>query len=116
MAYQDQEPDKRSAGEKIVAELLSEARKAKKIDLERADAMTALITKPEWAVYVELLTPRIQNFADQLMAPLSTMDATLGQEYLKGAMSGLIIARDLPAVIIAAMKELRPAKDEDDEQ
>lgn len=115
MAYQDQDSDDRNASEKIVDELLAQARKANAVDRDRAEAMESLIARPEWKIYVELLSFRVQNFADQMLAPLTKMDAILGQEYLKGAMSGLIIARDLPAVIIAAMKELRSANKDSEE-
>jgi hypothetical protein len=36
-------------------------------------------------------------------------------EYVKGAMSGLIMARDIPSITIAAKAELEPVKENDDE-
>lgn len=115
MSYSDEDTDVRTTQERLVATLLSDARKADAIDRERADFLQALVKTPGWKVYLELLNLRIQNFADQVMAPAGSINGMISSEYLKGAMSGVIIARDLPAVIIAAMEQLRPATHEEPE-
>jgi hypothetical protein len=50
---------------------------------------------------------RLQGMADEILRPSASVDAMIGLEYVKGAMSGLILARDLPSVTIAAMDQLR---------
>jgi hypothetical protein len=100
-------------------ELLKNARSADKIDRERAELFTAMIKTPAWIEYVSLLNMRLQGFADQVLSPSGSVDAMIGLEYVKGTMSGLVIARDLPSVTIAAMDQLRrgpvePAEEIDD--
>jgi hypothetical protein len=110
--YQDSDRDPRSEHEKLVTELLKNARAADKIDRERGELMQALVQTPAWRAYNELLGFRIQNFADSVLAPSGSINGMVAQEYLKGAMSGLIIARDLPTIIIAAMREIPRAANE----
>ena len=104
--YLDSDNDPRSEHEKLVGELLKNARAADKIDRERGELMQVLIQTPAWKAFSELLGFRIQNFADSVLGPSGSINGMVAQEYLKGAMSGLIIARDLPTIIIAAMKEI----------
>lgn len=97
------------------AELLESARKADKIDKERIQFFEAMVKSPGWPIYLELLNLRIQAFADAVLAPAGSVDGAVALEYVKGTMSGLVIARDLPSVIITAMKTSVPATDGDTE-
>lgn len=90
-----------------IAELLKNARAADGIDRERAELFGKMIKTPAWLEYVALLESRLQGFADEVLRPSGSVDAMIGLEYVKGAMSGLVIARDLPSVTIAAMDQLR---------
>lgn len=93
------------------AELLKQARTADKIDKERADQFRALTRHPGWALYQELIMARVQLFADRITAPAGSVDGAFALEWVKGAMSGLILARDLPSVTIAAIEAAVPATD-----
>lgn len=90
-----------------VEELLKEARKADKEDREKGEALGRLIKHPDWGAYVAMLDRKAQLFGDQLLLPAGGVDGCVRQEFVKGALSGLIMARDLPSVTIAAAKELR---------
>jgi hypothetical protein len=98
-----------------VEELLRNARAADRIDRERAEMFVSMVKSPAWREYISLLEAKIQGFADVILAPSQSIDALLGLEYIKGAMSGLILARDLPSVTIAAMEQLRQERREDDQ-
>ena len=104
-----------------IEELLKNARAADRIDRERERDIGALVRSPGWHEYTALLEAKLQMLADAILAPAQSMDALIGLEYVKGAMSGLIMARDLPSVTIAAMEQLRQERiqggveDEDDE-
>jgi hypothetical protein len=41
------------------------------------------------------------------MAPAESVDRMVALEYIKGAMGGLVMARDTPSVTIAAKDQLR---------
>jgi hypothetical protein len=69
-----------------------------------------MIATEGWRIYVELLELKLQSFSDELLLPAGSVDRMVGLEYVKGAMSGLVIARDLPSVTIAAMAQLRQEK------
>lgn len=114
MAEPNQVTDDRSYFEKLTDQLVREAKKANAIDRERCELMEAMLKTPAWRSYIELLGLRIQAFGDQVLAPAGSVDGALSLEYLKGAMSGMIIARDLPTVIIAATREMIPAPENTD--
>lgn len=99
-----------------IEELLREARKARKIDIERAELFASLIRQPGWLAYMEILEAKIQALADEVLAPSKSVDGMVTLEYVKGAMSGLIMARDIPSVTIAAKGELlsESVNEEDD--
>lgn len=101
----------------LIEGLLREARKAARIDRERIELFEAMVRTPGWLAYVALLEAKIQMLADQVLAPSGSVDGMVGLEFVKGAMSGLIIARDVPSVTIAAKEQLReqPVEDEDDD-
>lgn len=92
-------------------ELQKQGRAADKADKERAELFRALTKHPGWASYQELLNSRIQLFADRVMAPSGSVDGAIALEWVKGAMSGVILARDLPSVTIAAIEAAVPATD-----
>lgn len=101
-------------------ELTKEMRSANKIDRARASMFESLLKTEAWKEYVELIDALIQNRADQVMMPAGSVDGAIALEHVKGAMSGLIMARDIPSVTIAAMQQLRServldAGDDDDD-
>jgi hypothetical protein len=98
-----------------IEELLKESRQAGRIDRERAEVFAWLVKQPAWLAYLEILESKIQALADQVLAPARSIDGMVTLEYVKGAMSGLIMARDIPSITIAAKAELEPVKENDDE-
>jgi hypothetical protein len=104
--------------DRIVEELLRNARAASKVDRERLELFQKLVTTPAWGAYIGLLNAKIQMFADQLLVPSGSVDGCVAQEFVKGAMSGLVMARDIPDAIIAAKEQFRsmtPEEEDDDE-
>lgn len=93
-------------------ELARESRAAEKIDRERAELFAVLVKSKGWELYVELLNGLMQSRADALMLPATSIESILGQEHIKGALSGLLMARDLPSVIMGAIAV--PATSEDE--
>lgn len=113
--------DQDSSTDPKIQELLRDARAADKIDRERAELFGALIKSQGWQEYIAILEARLQGMADEILKPSGSIDAMVGLEYVKGAMSGLILARDIPSVIIAAMDQLRrdrvaPADEESEDE
>lgn len=100
---------------KMVEELMRNARAAAKVDRERIELFEKLVTTPAWQAYIELLNAKIQLFADQLMLPGGSIDGCIALEYVKGAMGGLIMARDIPDATIAGKDQLRSMLTEEDE-
>lgn len=101
-------------GVEQIEELLREGRKADKEDREKGEALGRLIAHPDWKVFVKMLDKKCQLFGDQLMVPSGGVDGCIRQEFVKGALSGLIMARDLPSVTIAAARELRQPEESGD--
>lgn len=102
------------ADNKLIDELLKQARVADKEDRELAEALERLVKNPDWSVYIKIISKKQQFFADEMLRPSGSVDGCIRQEYIKGALSGLVMAADTPSVIIAATKELRQAKESDD--
>lgn len=102
-------------------QLLKDSRIYDKVDRDRAEVLEGLIRTPGWRVFVELVNEIIEHRGAELLAPAGSIDGVLVGEHLKGSMSGLIMARDLPSVIIAQMEAMKsPAQydaseDEDDD-
>jgi len=94
-----------------LSDLIKESKRANKEDRELSELLVVLIASPGWKAYMGLLSRRQQMLADELLQPNTGIDGCIRQEYVKGALSGLIIARDLPSVIIAATKELRQTEE-----
>ena len=100
---------------KQLDDLLVTGRAAEKIDRNRAEAFELFSKNESWKLYTELLNSKIQLFADAMLTPAGSVDGAVALEFVKGAMSGLIMARDLPSVIVGAMKASVPAAGGDDE-
>lgn len=96
---------------KQTEELLKIGRAADKVDKELADFMEALIKHPAWLAYQKQLDTRIQAHSDVVLGPAGSVDGAMTLEHIKGTMRGLLIARELPSVIIAAMKTASPVLD-----
>lgn len=94
--------------------LVREARKADREDKEMAQLFQLLVAHEGWKRYVALLEKRIQAMGDMVLSPAGSVNGAIALEYVKGAMSGMVMARDLPSVIIAAMKAAGPATDGDE--
>lgn len=90
-----------------VKDLLSEARAADKEDFERAELFAVLIKVPGWEKYIQLIDRRIQLLADAILEPAGGLDGVISFEFIKGTMRGLLIARDITSVTIAAVEQLR---------
>jgi len=87
----------------LLTEALREARKAKREDLELAEAMQALLVSQGWQLYLErVLGPRIQSFGELLLQPAGSQDGAWRTEFVKGALYAFCLARDLPSVIVSA--------------
>lgn len=89
---------------RLMEELQKQSRDARRVDRERADLFTVLLRHPAWKLYVELLEAQLQARADVILAPAGSIEGMVTLEYVKGAMSGIILCRDLPSTIIADMK------------
>jgi len=99
----------------IVDGLVKSAREAKKVDREREELFKVLIRHPGWVLYVELLNARKQMFSDQLLAPAGSVDGAVAQEYIKGALFGLVLATDLPQLTVIGMEQAESSGDEEAE-
>ena len=102
-------------------DLLKASRVYDKIDRDRAAVLEGLVRTPGWRIFVELVNEIIEHRGAELLLPAGSIDGVLSGEHLKGSMSGLIMARDLPSVIIAQMEAMKStaqydaSEDEDDE-
>lgn len=92
-------------------ELVREWKKADHEDRERVELFQTFANNQAWKLYVELLNRLIQARGEEILRPAGSVDGAIGLEYVKGAMSGLIMARDLPQIMIMAMKAAGPATD-----
>lgn len=99
----------------ITEELRKQARSFDKIDKKRAESMEALQLRPEWKDYVALLESLIDQKGMEILAPAKSVDGAFALEHIKGAMCGLILARDLPRVIVAQMKAVASPATENSE-
>src|SRR5262245_39056673 len=77
------------------------------------DAMKVLRKNGAFRLYLGALEKMIQARGDVLMVPVAGFDKTLEQEFIKGAMNGLILARDICDVTISAMIDVLDEEDED---
>ena len=96
-------------------QLLKDSRTYERVDRERKEVFEGLILHPGWKLYVELLSNIIESTGADLLAPSGSIEGVLIAEHLKGSMSGLIRARDLPSVMIAHMEAVNPSANLEDE-
>lgn len=101
---------------KIMDELLGQGRKADKEDKAMAQAFIGLLRSDGWAFNIQLLNATLQACSDQLLIPSDGIGGVLKSEFIKGAMFGLVLARDRPSAIIDAMKAVSASDQEDDAQ
>lgn len=98
--------------EELIQQLVRDSRKADREDKELGEAMSRLVKNPDFQSYMaKVIYPRVQAFGDELAMPSGSADGLVRSEYLKGALCGLCLARDMPSVIIAAMGEVRAAQE-----
>jgi hypothetical protein len=97
---------------KTIQELLKEGRLADKVDKDRAELWAGMLKTEAWKMYEEMLNSRIQILSDNILLPVGSVDACMAVEYMKGAMSGLILARELPGVVVGVMAAQK--KDDED--
>lgn len=94
-------------------ELLKASKEAMALDRRRRDSFEGLVNHPGWKEYQLLLGLMIQARADEILAPAGSMEKAIILEFIKGSMNGLIMARDLPGLII---ENVPAAKLEDEDQ
>lgn len=96
-------------------ELLKASRAATKEDAQLADMLQTLTAHPGWAPYLnQVLGIRIQNIGVAILDPAGSTSGMVRTEFLKGAMYGLCLARDLPSVIIRSMRDVRSPQENAD--
>lgn len=88
---------------KGIEDILSQSRAADSEDRARAEQFRDLVRTEGWKTFETLLQARVQAFGDQLLLPLESADGALRQEWIKGAISGLLLAISLPASTISSM-------------
>lgn len=96
-----------------LTDLLKQSREAEREDRNLAEALEPMVNMEGWQLYTTVLNRLIQSRADEILRPISSVDGAIALEHVKGAMRGLIMARDLPSLIISAMKTAVPATDGD---
>lgn len=87
-----------------------ELRKQKE-DKERIGRLQGLLKSPGWSDFQDLMNVHINERAKRIFEPLLSDNLTLLQEHNKGAIYGLIWARDLPSVMITIADEARKSSD-----
>jgi hypothetical protein len=88
-----------------IEEILKQSKLLDRTDKDRATSMEGLLAHPAWKVYVELLQTLIEARGMEILVPAGSVDGAFAQEHVKGAMCGLILARDMPSVIVSQMKQ-----------
>lgn len=83
-------------------ELLKSSREANTQDRKRKDAFEGMVKTPGWKLYQELLNTMVEQRGMVILSPAGSADAAVALEFVKGSMNGLILARDLPSLIIDA--------------
>lgn len=95
-------------------ELIKASKDALRIDRARKEAFESLVKHPGWKLYQELLNTMANDRGMILLSPAGSMDAAVAMEFIKGSMNGLILARDLPMLVISDVPT-KPAEGDDDE-
>jgi hypothetical protein len=97
-------------------DMLKDARKAQREDLELAEAMRRLLLNNDFRTYLGgVLAKRIDEVGRSLLEPSGSVDGMVKSEFLKGAMYAFCLSRDLPSVIVQAIGEAQPRPDEGNE-
>lgn len=92
--------------------LVKESKEALREDRARKDAFEGMVKTPGWKMFQQLLNKMIEDRGMVILAPAGTSDAAVALEFVKGSMNGLLLARDLPSLIIDAT----PATEIEDDQ
>lgn len=93
-----------------IEELKKEARVANREDKHRAEVFEAFVKSEGWKLYHEWLVKKIESLGSELIQPSAGIEGVLRSEFQKGSMYAFLLCRDLPSVIVSAMK---PTTDED---
>lgn len=97
--------------EEKVEDLLRASRKADEEDKKLVENLTRLVQNHDFNMYLQqVLGPRIQTFGATLLEPSESHDGMVRSEFVKGALYGLCLARDLASVIVSATS--KPQEDE----
>jgi len=96
----------------IIEDLLKTSKQADLEDQKLVDNMYRLVRSHDFDMYVkQVLGPRIQSFGASLLEPSGSSDGMVRAEFIKGALYGLCLARDLPSVILSATQKKEDADD-----
>src|SRR5688572_12178901 len=91
-----------------------EARKTLARDVKRARDFADMMRTPGWKAYEELINYHINARTENLFSP-TPAGGEMIEQHNKGACFGLMFARDLPSHTVSAMKQSRPASEEETE-
>lgn len=100
--------------DKAREEFVKASREALTKDRQRRDAFEGLLKHTGWGVFQELMNSMIEQRAQQILAPAGSVDGAMLLEHVKGTMNGLILARDLPSLIVNAVPAPQLEDDEDE--
>lgn len=82
-------------------------------DIKRARIFKDLLNTEGWRLYSELLNDMINTKMMEVIKAPTAEGGVLASEYNKGAVYGIMLARDTPGVNIAAMEQLVAAANEE---
>lgn len=99
--------------QKVHEELLKASREALRQDRILKDGLEGLVKHPGWKVFQDLLHKMIDARGMVVLMPAGNADGAIGLEFVKGTMNGLILARDLPSLIIDAVPAATLEDDDD---
>lgn len=95
-------------------ELLKVSREALRVDRQRKDAFEGMVKTPGWKEFQNLLNTMINDRGMSVLSPAGSMEGAVALEFVKGTMNGLILARDLPSLIIDATPATKIEDDNED--
>jgi hypothetical protein len=87
---------------------IKEAKRTNAEDVTRARDIEAMMNTAGWKAYHSLLNGQVLERTQNLFEPTPD-DAVMKSEHNKGVLYGLILARDLPSVIVQTAKDARRA-------
>lgn len=82
-------------------------------DRERADAFTVMMKTRGWDLYVQLLNAKIAERMANIFNPTEP-GKEFAEQHNKGAIYGMLMARDLPSVTVKLASEATPAGGEEE--